>query len=112
IHLRDGACRIMNSDEIAPNDYCDPPDFANNKALRKVLLECSQTGATFDVYFSHAGEAEEVEADDEYLEVEVDQDAGFGSVEVLPAAAKGNGSEDIDRQDNDLQDSEQQQPSL
>ena len=63
VHLRDGDCRILNSEELAPDEDSDSLDVANNKALRKLLNECNQAGTTFDVYFTRAGEVAEFEAD-------------------------------------------------
>ncbi|PYT02295.1 MAG: hypothetical protein DMF60_21750 [Acidobacteria bacterium] len=86
IHIRDGACRILNSDEVAPDEDSGSLDFANNKALGKLLSESKHAGTTFDVHFSRAGEeAGEDEAD--RIEVEAPTISGFRSVDMLANGA-------------------------
>jgi hypothetical protein len=85
VHLRDGCCRILNSEEVAPDEDPDSLDAANNKALGKLLYECNQAGTTFDVYFSRASEAVETEAD--LAEVEPQPISDFRSVDMLAKGA-------------------------
>lgn len=89
IHLRNGACRIIRSEEVAPEE--ESLDFANNKALRKLLRECNQPGATFDVYFSRAGEAAEAEA--EPVEVKAEPISDFRALDMLAKEAHVNAQE-------------------
>lgn len=85
IHMRDGACRILNSKEVAPDEDSDSLDFENSKALGKLLCECNHAGTTFDVYFSPAGEATEAEAN--RIEVEAERISGFRSVDMFANGA-------------------------
>jgi hypothetical protein len=92
VHMRDGACRILNSEDISPDEESDSLDFVNNRAFHRLLSECSHAGTTFDVYFSRAGEAIEAEAD--LVEVEAEPISGFRSVDMLASGAHVNSQEE------------------
>jgi hypothetical protein len=85
VHMRDGACRILNSEEVSPEEESESLDFVNNRAFDQLLSECSHAGTTFDVYFSRAAEAIEAEAD--LVEVEAEPMSGFRSVDMLANGA-------------------------
>ncbi|MEK6320717.1 MAG: hypothetical protein AABN33_03425 [Acidobacteriota bacterium] len=88
IHMRDGACRIFNSAEVAPEEESDALDLGSNTALRKLLLECNRPGTTFDVYFSRAAEATDPEAD--RITFESEAISVFDSVDTLENEAHVN----------------------
>lgn len=63
IHMRDGRCRILNS-ELAPAQETETLDLVGNTALARLLDACSRAVASFDVYFRPAAEADFAAATD------------------------------------------------
>lgn len=57
IHMRDGRCRILNS-ELAPAEETEALDLMGNTALARLLDEGNRAAASFDVYFRPAAEAD------------------------------------------------------
>jgi len=98
IHMRDGNCRILNAEDMAPEDS-EAPDIVNNKALGRLLYECGQPGTKIDVYFSRA-EAIAPEADG------IDGEEPIPAFRPVDISALANGAQISSKPEGD-----QRQPS-
>lgn len=69
IHMTDSCCRIINSNQDAPEAESDVVDLSGNTVLGGLLDECNRTGGTFDVYFQRTPEAGKAAAQTAVLEM-------------------------------------------